>query len=130
MPSTMSCADEFAGKRKASAKIVPITRMRVRRTIKSYLGRIGRSTLPLYAACEVGKVPRRLYDYRPTQHSFQQVALGGDGLGRWSQGRIAFGSYIQNFIPFCSDLSIFNLNPADAAVVSRVQRVGQAEDGG
>jgi len=79
------------------------------------------------SACGIG---HGLDQYWPAEDGFEQVALGGDGLGGWSQGRIAFGGYIQNFIPFCSDLSIFNLNAADAAVVSRVQGVGQAEDGG
>src|ERR1700728_690018 len=72
----------------------------------------------------------RLHHNRPVQHSFQQMPLGGDGLSGCTQGRIAFGGDNYSFVPFCPDLITFNLNATDVGVVSGVQSIREAQDGG
>jgi hypothetical protein len=71
-------------------------------------------------------IPHRLKNYWPPQNSFQQVAFGGDSLSGGTEWRVAFSDDRQSFVPSRFVASIFNLNAADAAIVSRVQGVGQA----
>src|SRR5271166_2849770 len=80
------------------------------------------------------RIPHRLKNYWPPQDGFQQVTFRRDRLRGGSERRVAFSHDDQSFVPsrlVPSRLvpSIFNLNAADVTVVSRVQGVGQSQNG-
>jgi hypothetical protein len=45
-----------------------------------------------------GEILHRPDYYRPAQHSFQQMAFGGDGLGCGAAGGVALGGDYQGFV--------------------------------